>query len=133
MATKLFQKSLNKNLPKWMPEYFKIGPGGVLGRSWGHLGSKLEVLGFLAPNLKVLGRSWLQDGGLGLHLDSKMGAKIHENCCQERSKRLSFCSSFFGSTFEAIWCQLGSKLAPKAFPKWSQVGSKINPNWDVDL
>ena len=34
--------------------------------------------------------------------------------------------------FEAIWCQLGHILSPKTFPKWGQVGHKIDPSWGVD-
>ena len=59
-------------------------------------------------------------------LGCQVGAKIEPKSILGRSKRLSFFVSLFGSTFEASWCQLGSNLAPKALPKWSQVGCKID-------
>ena len=32
-----------------------------------------------------------------------------------------------------ILCQLGPQLAPKTFPKWGQVGSKIDASWADDF
>ena len=32
-----------------------------------------------------------------------------------------------------LWERFGANLAPKTLPKWSQIGSKIDASWGVDL
>ena len=63
----------------------------------------------------------------------KLEPKIDQKSILRRCKRRSFFVSFFGSIFGAIWSQLVPILAPKTLPKWSQVGSKIDPRWSIDL
>ena len=120
MIINILEKSL-KNHPKWRPKSFKIGPWRCLGRVLGPSWLQVEVLSLSWRHLwGVLARSWLQDGGLGLHLGSQMEAKIHENCFQERSKRLSF-------LLISLCIDFGSDLVPTWLPKPSQNGAKLVP------
>ena len=40
---------------------------------------------------------------------------------------------FFDIFLDRLLKRFGANLAPKTFPKWSQIGSKINASWGVDL
>ena len=40
---------------------------------------------------------------------------------------------FFDIFVHRLWERFGANLAPKTLPKWSQVKSQIDSNWDVDL
>ena len=97
-----------QNQASWVAKSFKIYQKSAQVRSkiyenrsmkpsWSDLvPSWLQVGGpwpILAPSLGVLGRSWLQDEGFGLHLGSQMGPQIRQNPSQERSEMLSFLSS----------------------------------------
>ena len=130
---KSFPKIIEKNIQNGVQNPSKSVPGGVLGGSWGHLGSKLWFGVILAPTLGGLGPilapscgfwapSWFPNGG-------QNPWKLFPRAIQ----KVIIFWSFFGSTFGAIWCQLGSQPPPKTFPKWSQVGSKIGTSWGVDL
>ena len=120
VGTKSLQKSIFKSIKKMI--IFLIALGTDFDRfwapTWGIWGGQSSPFSdHLIFFFGVLGRSWLQDGGLGLHLGSHMEPKIHENCFQERSKRWSFFWSIWRSIFGAIWCQLGSILTPKTHQK----------------
>ena len=103
-----WERNRCQNEGSWVPKSSKIYAKSAQARSkiyenrsmkpsWGDLvPSWLQVGGpwpILAPSLGVLGRSWLQDCGFGLHLGSQMGPQIHQNPSQERSDMLSFLSS----------------------------------------
>ena len=38
---------------------------------------------------------------------------------------------FFDIFVHRLWERFGANLAPKALPKWSQVGSQIGASWSV--
>ena len=40
---------------------------------------------------------------------------------------------FFDIFVHRLWERFGANLAPKTFPKWSQIGTKIDASWGVDL
>ena len=40
---------------------------------------------------------------------------------------------FFNIFVHRLWERVGANLAPKTLPKWSQIGSKIEASWGVDL
>ena len=40
---------------------------------------------------------------------------------------------FFDIFVHRLWERFGANLAPKTLPKWSQIGSKIDASWGVDL
>ena len=88
---------------------------------------------------RVLGPSWLQDGPKSRKVADRTPTgppKIESKSIKSLPKAIQKVIIFliiFGSTFEAICCQLGSNLAPKTLPKWNQVGYKIDASWGVDL
>ena len=100
--------------------------------------------GLLESSWAILGPRWPQEGSKNENVQKKqniftplLGGKLEPKSIKNRSwgdpKGDLFVVSLFGSTFEAIWCQLGSNMAPKTLPKWSQVGAKIDASWGVDL
>ena len=101
----------------------KIGILEALGGSWGHLGPKM---GSRATKTS-------KNDFFGPLLGAKLKPKIDQNQSQERSKMWSFFGSIWRRTFGATWCQLGPPWHPKPSQKWSQVGSKIDSSWSVDL
>ena len=107
----------SKNRPKWVQKSTKIGPKALLESSGGHLGPKM------APRANIGSKTWF----VGPPWTSKLEAKIHQKSVRSWSKMWWLFYLFFGSIFGAIWCQLGSNLAPKTLPKWSQVGFKSHP------
>ena len=122
MESIIYEKSF-KNQWKWDPKSMKIEPWGRPG----HLGSNLRCLRpILAAIWWVLGRSWG-------HFGVQVGVRIGLNRSQERSETLLILSLIWRWIFEALWSELGPILAPKTFPKWGQVGSKIDASWSVDL
>ena len=40
---------------------------------------------------------------------------------------------FFDIFVHRLWERFGANLAPKALSKWSQIGTKIDASWGVDL
>ena len=40
---------------------------------------------------------------------------------------------FFDIFVHRLWERFGANLAPKTLPTWSQIGSKIDVSWGVDL
>ena len=40
---------------------------------------------------------------------------------------------FFDIFVHRFWERFGANLATKTFPKWSQIGTKIDASWGVDL
>ena len=40
---------------------------------------------------------------------------------------------FFDIFVHRLWERFGANLAPKTLPTWSQIGSKIDASWGVDL
>jgi len=40
---------------------------------------------------------------------------------------------FFDIFVHRLWERFGANLAPKTLPKWSQIGSKLDASWGVDL
>ena len=40
---------------------------------------------------------------------------------------------FFDIFVHRLWERFGANLAPKTLPKWSQIGTKIDASWGVDL
>ena len=136
-------------LVEWLaPNHPKIHQDGLPNPSKIHQNGGQNPLGsvprgLLESSWGILGPRWPQEASRAkMHkkpkhfhppLGGQVGAKIHQKSILGRSTRWSFFVSLFGSTFEAIWCQLGSKMAPQTLPKWSQVGTKIAASWGVDL
>ena len=123
--------------PRWCPKSFKIqvlgGPGaffwvswGLLESSWGGLGAILAPRGTKTPKRRAKGDR------VRPPRTPKLGPKSIKICPKSDPKGNHF-FDYFLDRLEAIWCQLGSNLAPKTLPKWSQVGCKIDASWDVDL
>ena len=123
--------------------------GRLLGRFLIDLGSKLEVLGG-SWGSKNQGKSILGGvlGGLGGILapkSQKMRARIdlkHEfgppnggqNPLKLLPRAIQKVIIFLIDLKIDFWSdlvQLGPILGPKALPKWSQVGSKIDASWAV--
>ena len=113
-----------------VPKSIKIGPQSSLGGVLGHLGPKM------APR-------WPQDGPkspqnlenrfLGPPLGSHFGAPNRLKSVPRAIRKVIDFMIGLKIDFGAIWCQLGPILAPQTFPKWSQVGSKTDASWSVDL
>ena len=40
---------------------------------------------------------------------------------------------FFDIFVHRLWERFGAKLAPKTLPKWTEISSKIDASWGVDL
>ena len=98
-------------------------------RCWGLLGALGEVLG----------GSWAQDLKM-LNLQTKVTPLGGQVGAQNRSKSVPRAIRkaiiFLIDLKIDFWrdiVQLGPILDPKTLPKWSQVGSKIDPSWGVDL
>ena len=133
IGSKIHQTSI-KNQWKW-------GPWGRPGATLGVFGVMLvesdRLWPYLAPIWRVLGASWLQEGGSWAVLGSKLGFKMGQNRSQELSEPLSIRWSIWRLILEAIWSELGSILGSKNLPKWSQVGCKIDPSlvliWELFL
>ena len=107
-------------------------PGGfwkVLGGFWTVLGSKRPLGWTVGSSRAVLGQ--LQSH-LGVQVGPKLGPKTFKNPFRRPSQKWSYFWLVVGSGFVAIWCQLGSNLAAKTFPKSTQVGSKIHQKLDQD-
>ena len=130
-------KSMKKSIKKSIENQWKWGPFGLenrckideksisnkpgfvwasrsclrpqFGGSWAHLGSKRAGPGpFWAP-------SW---GPKSAKIDPKSDLK---------------CDQFFDGFEDRFLKRFGPILEPKTFQKWSQVGSKIDASWGVDL
>ena len=136
IVSKSFENLLNiyqkiiKNLSKIYQKMFKHRSESVhravLEGSWAILAPRWPQDGPKSPQ-NLENRFW------GLLLGVILGAKIDQNRFQERSERWSFLWSIWRSIFGAIWCRLVAILTPKTLAKWSQVGSKIDASWSVDL
>ena len=123
MGCKILQ-NLSKILPSEVQNLWKSGHEDVLERFGAILAASGRSLAHLAPRLG----SWADLGskmtvlGSILALGFQMGPQICQNPSQERSEILSFLSSIWRSTFEAIWSELGPILDPQNLPK-------MKPSW----
>ena len=123
MEAKILQKS-QKNIQNGCQNPSKSVPGGVLGGSWGHLVSKLEVLGL----------SWRKIGGSWADLGSKMGVlgSILAPKWEPKSMKIGPKSDpksdhFFDIVLDRLLERFGANLAPTWLPKPSQNGAKLVP------
>ena len=114
--------------------------GRLLGRFLMDFGSKMGVLGGSRGSKNrswegswgVLGGSWVPRAKKWVrpsiwttHLAPKWEAKIDLKSIQRPSKKWLFFWSLLGSTFGAIWYQLGSQNHPKMEPNWCQNRCKL--------
>ena len=94
----------------------KIDLGRGLGGSWGDLRSQ-------EPKNECEGRSqtriWLP--------------KWRPKSIKIASKSDPKGDHFFDIFVHRLWERFGANLAPKTLPKWSQIGTKIDASWGVDL
>ena len=98
MIIKIFEKSL-KNHPKWKPKFSKIGLGGVLGGSWGHLGSKLMFWAYLGANL---GGSW-PDVGPKMGVGGPLGHPFWEPKTSQNPPKIDEHGSKFDINFQCLF------------------------------
>ena len=113
-------------MTKVVQNHPKIGLGGCLGASCALLGLSWHREG---PKSKKRAKTTVADPPLAF----KLGAKIHPKSTRWLSKKQYFFGLVLRSGFGSIWCQLRSNLEAKAFPKSSQVGSKIDPKLRQDV
>ena len=124
-----FIKSVPKSIKLWCKILQNRGVGG-LGGSWWALG-------------RVLGPSWPQDGSksvknleklfLGPPLGSQVGAQNQPKSVPRAIRKAIIFLIDWKIDFWSDLVQLDFILDPKTLPKWSQVGSKIDPSWTVGL
>ena len=98
--------------------------GGVLGGSWGHLGSKLRFGAYLGANF---GGSWADLGSkmgvLGSILAPKWGPKSMKILPKSDPKG----DHFFNHFLDRLLKRFGANLAPTWLPKPAQNGAKLVP------
>ena len=93
--------------------------GGVLGPSWPQESTKSEIC------CEKLIRWTPLAPPVGAQNPSKIGPKSDPKC----HHFWDLLEDRFLKPFGANLAQLG----PQTHPKWRQVGTKIDPSWDVDL
>ena len=80
----------------------------------------------MAPTLGGLGsKMWV----LGSIMAPKWGPKSMKIAPKSDPKG----DHFFDIFLDRFWERFGANLAPKTLPKWSQIGTKIDASWGVDL
>ena len=115
-----------QNPQSWKSKSSGIGPKRPIG----------EVLGDLGPKMAPRGpqeRKCIKKQNIFTLL---WGGKLEPKSIKKNLGAIQKVIIFrfvFWIDFEAIWCQLCSNLAPKTLPSWSQVGTKIDASWGVDL
>ena len=98
--------------------------------SWGHLGSKLRFSAYLGANF---GGSWPDLGSKMGVLGSILAPKWRPKSMKLDPKSDPKGDHVFDIFVHRLWERFGANLAPKTLPKWSQIGSKIDASWGVDL
>ena len=101
------------------PKILKVGslnrlksiPGGILERSWGHVGPKMAPRAKTSGTVKVLFSSW---GPSWSQKSSKIYPKSNPKC----DHFLIDLKIDFGSDLVRFWSQLGSPNPPKMKPSW---------------
>ena len=101
-----------------------------MGGSWGHLGSKLRFGAYLGANF---GGSWADLGSKIGVLGSILAPKWEPKSIKIAPKSDPKGDHFFDIFVHRLWERFGANLDPKTLPKWSQIGSKIDASWGIDL